>query len=74
MSKLHHAAFDAHLIGIDPDLKVHVSTRLLEQHDGPTLESLKSLHGKLIRVPKRVSDKPDPHRLEARFSRYKAAN
>jgi len=26
LSKIHHAAFDAHLIGIDPDFRMHVST------------------------------------------------
>jgi putative restriction endonuclease len=29
LSKIHHAAFDNHLIGIDPDGRVHVSERLL---------------------------------------------
>jgi putative restriction endonuclease len=29
LSKIHHAAFDAHLIGIDPDYRLHVSERLL---------------------------------------------
>jgi putative restriction endonuclease len=38
LTKIHHAAFDAHLIGIDPDLPIHVSDRLLEIHDGPFLE------------------------------------
>jgi putative restriction endonuclease len=28
LTKLHHAAFDAHLIGIDPDYRIHVSDRL----------------------------------------------
>ena len=28
LSKIHHAAFDAHLIGIDPDYRLHVSDRL----------------------------------------------
>jgi putative restriction endonuclease len=31
LSKIHHAAFDAHLIGIDPDYRLHVSERLLGQ-------------------------------------------
>ena len=35
LSKIHHAAFDADLIGIDPDYRVHVSERLLAQRDGP---------------------------------------
>jgi hypothetical protein len=30
-----HAAFDAHLIGIDPDYRLHVSERLLSRNDGP---------------------------------------
>jgi hypothetical protein len=38
LTKLHHAAFDAHLIGIDPDFRIHVSDRLLEIQDGPFLE------------------------------------
>jgi putative restriction endonuclease len=40
LSKIHHAAFDAHLIGIDPDYRLHVSKRLLIQRDGPMLEAL----------------------------------
>jgi|HubBroStandDraft_6_1064221.scaffolds.fasta_scaffold312035_2 putative restriction endonuclease len=38
MSKIHHAAYDAGLIGIDPDLRIHVSEHLLALHDGPMLE------------------------------------
>src|SRR5260370_524198 len=38
LTKIHHAAFDAHLIGIDPDFRIHVSDRLLEIHDRPFLE------------------------------------
>ena len=34
LTKIHHAAFDAHLIGIDPNFRIHVSDRLLEIHDG----------------------------------------
>jgi putative restriction endonuclease len=39
LSKIHHAAFDAHLIGIDPDYRVHVSDRLLSLNDGPMARS-----------------------------------
>jgi putative restriction endonuclease len=45
LSKVHHAAFDAHLIGIDPDYRLHVSERLLGRKDGPMLEALKGLDG-----------------------------
>lgn len=73
LSKIHHAAFDAHLIGIDPDRQIHVSDRLLVQHDGPILESLKKLHGAKLRDPRRPQDAPDPERLAVRFEQFKAA-
>ena len=69
----HHAAFDAHLIGIDPDYRLHVSERLLVQKDGPMLESLKRLNGGVIHLPSRIKDRPDRDRLAVRFDRFKAA-
>src|SRR5260370_31853977 len=36
--KIHHAPFDAHLIRIDTDYRIHVSDPLLEIHDGPFLQ------------------------------------
>ena len=72
LSKIHHAAFDAHLIGIDPDYRLHVSERLLGQNDGPMLEALKRLNGGTIHLPTRVKDRPDRDRLALRFERFKA--
>ena len=72
LSKIHHAAFDAHLIGIDPDFRMHVSNRLLGQNDGPMLEALKQLNGRTIRLPDRVKDNPDRDRLAMRFERFKS--
>jgi putative restriction endonuclease len=72
LSKIHHAAFDAHLIGIDPDYQLHVADRLLEQNDGPMLEALKRLNGGTIHLPGRVKDCPDRDRLALRFERFKA--
>jgi len=53
LSKIHHAAFDAHLIGVDADYRLHVSERLLSQQDGPMLEALKRLRGEVIHLPDR---------------------
>lgn len=72
LSKIHHAAFDAQLIGIDPDYRLHVSERLLIQNDGPMLESLKKLDGCLIRLPGRLRDYPDRNRLAMRFEDFRA--
>jgi len=71
LSKLHHAAFDAHLIGIDPDYRLHVSERLLALNDGPTLEALKQLNGRIIYLPRRDKDLPNRDRLALRFERFK---
>ena len=73
LSKIHHAAFDAHLIGIDPDFKVHVAKRLLTQNDGPMLEALKRLEGARLHLPVRVRDHPDRDRLAVRFAEFRAA-
>lgn len=73
LSKIHHAAFDAHLIGIDPDYRIHVAERLLEQRDGPMLEALKQLDKRTILLPKRVKDCPDRERLEVRFAQFRNA-
>jgi putative restriction endonuclease len=74
LTKLHHAGFDANLIGIDPDFRVHVSDRLLEIHDGPFLElGLKGINGALIAMPRRRADWPDRDRLGLRFEEFKRA-
>jgi putative restriction endonuclease len=74
LTKIHHAAFDANLIGIDPDYRIHVAERLLELHDGPFLElGLKGIAGTLIALPGRAEDRPDRDRLAMRFKQFVAA-
>jgi putative restriction endonuclease len=64
LSKIHHAAFDNHLMGIDPDGRVHVSKRLLMLHEGPLLEqSLKAAAVALIRLPRAKQYYPHRDRL-----------
>jgi putative restriction endonuclease len=66
--------FDAHLIGVDPDYRIHVSDRLLEIHDGPFLElGLKGIAGTSIKLPRRSDDRPDRDRLARRFEEFKKA-
>jgi putative restriction endonuclease len=70
LCSIHHRAFDQDLVGVSPDYKVHVASRLLEDEDGPMLELLKGFHGQPIVVPARRSWKPDPTRLAERFERF----
>lgn len=71
LAKTHHAAFDAHLIGIDPNFTIHVAKRILEQRDGPTLEAIKKLHHNQIYLPSRDRDRPDRDRLAERFDQFR---
>ena len=73
LTKIHHAAFDSNLIGVDPDYCIHVSDKLLHLHDGPMLEALKGIDGKRILLPRRNIDYPDPERLEKRFAQFRVA-
>jgi putative restriction endonuclease len=73
LSKIHHAAFDSHLIGIDPDFRIHVSERLLSRHDGPLLETLKQLDQGMLHLPARSKDRPDRDRLAIRYEMFKLA-
>ena len=71
LSKIHHAAFDAYLIGIARDYRVHVSDRLLDQHDGKILEALMLLDGGKIHMPWPSEDFPDRDRLAQRYEVFR---
>lgn len=73
LTKLHHAAFDAHLIGIDANCRLPISRRLMAQRDGPMLEALKALDRQPIRLPARLRDQPDRDRLSLRFREFLAS-
>jgi putative restriction endonuclease len=71
LSKLHHAAFDANLIGIDPDLRIHISDVLMSMNDGPMFEQgIKAIDGQSVKLPMRKRDYPDRDRLAERFARF----
>lgn len=70
LCSIHHRAFDEDLVGVAPDLGVHVSPRLLEDEDGPMLDVLKGFHGMTIEAPARRFWQPDPERLAFRFERF----
>lgn len=74
LCKIHHAAYDKNLLGIQPDYKVVIPSRLLEEIDGPMLQhGLKEMHGKAIQTPSRRAWRPDPDALGLRFEAFKAA-
>jgi putative restriction endonuclease len=70
LCSIHHRAFDEDLVGVAPNLRVHVSAQLLD--DGPMLDVLKTFHGISIEAPMKKLWRPDPDRLELRFARFLA--
>ena len=70
MSTLHHSAFDSFLIGVDPEYRVHVARNVLEERDGPILESLKGLDGQELRLPVNDAERPSQTYLEQRFKQF----
>jgi putative restriction endonuclease len=73
MCSIHHRAFDEDLVGVAPDLHVHVSRRLLDDEDGPMLDVLKGFHGTTIEPPTKKLWQPDPERLAIRFARFNSS-
>ncbi|MDQ1289646.1 MAG: putative restriction endonuclease [Actinomycetota bacterium] len=64
LCKIHHAAFDEHLLGITPDYEVRINADLLDEVDGPMLKhGLQEMHGQSLHLPAARRDWPDRDRL-----------
>lgn len=75
LCKIHHAAYDANLLGVRPDLVVEVQPRLLEEIDGPMLtHGLKAMAGVRLHTPRAKAAQPDEDRLEVRYRDFRAAS
>ncbi len=78
LCKLHHAAFDANIVGIRPERGhpiVEIRRDVLEQEDGPMLvHGLQECHGKpLLVLPRAEALRPRKELLEERYERFRRA-
>ena len=76
LCKLHHGAFDSHIVGVRPDnLVVEVREDVRRQADGPMLvHGLQRCHGQpLIIVPSRAELQPRKDLLEEPYERFRRA-
>lgn len=74
LCKIHHAAYDANLLGISPDYVVSINRELMEETDGPMLQhGLQEMDGRPLTLPPRRTDRPSKDRLAERFEEYRAA-
>ncbi|WP_410869981.1 HNH endonuclease [Nocardia sp. A7] len=72
LCRIHHAAYDANLVGFSPDLRVHVGPVLMDAEDeGPILEyALKGMNNAQLLVPEKPEYRPAEHRLAERFEAF----
>lgn len=74
LCKIHHAAFDHKILGIRPDLTLHVRQDVLEEIDGWMLRGgIQGVHDKRLEVlPRERAARPDAIRLEYRYDEFLA--
>ena len=74
LCKIHHAAFDAHILGVSPEYLIHIRHDILEEHDGPMLQhGLKEMDRQPLVVPRKEVLRPNRDYLAERFERFRAA-
>ena len=74
LCKIHHSAYDAQIIGIDPDALVHVREDVLREKDGPMLQhGLQEVAGSRLILPRNADLQPNREYLAERFERFRAA-
>lgn len=75
LCKLHHAAFDQHILGIVPDThRIQIRQDVLEEEDGPMLiHGLQGFHGHEIWTPDAAELRPRPDFLRQRFESFLVA-
>lgn len=74
LCKIHHSAYDAQIIGIDPDARVHVREDVLHEKDGPMLRhGLQEIAGSRLVLPRKDELRPNREYLAERFERFRAA-
>lgn len=74
LCRLHHGAFDAHILGIRPDLVIDIRKDVLAEPDGPMLRhGLQGFHGSVIQVPKPVELRPSAELLAMRYELFTKA-
>ena len=71
LCKLHHAAYDQNILGIDSDYRIHIQEKILAEHDGPMLKhGIQEMDGTVIQVPRVAEFKPKREFLEIRFAEF----
>lgn len=73
LCRIHHAAYDHNLIGVSPDMKIHVGPEIMSaRNEGPVIEhGLQGLHQVDLQPPISERYRPSRQRLEVRFDEFR---
>lgn len=73
LCKIHHAAFDHHIIGLRPDYVVEVRDDVLDEIDGPMLRhGLQEMHGRSITLPRQADQRPGAEYVAQRYELFRS--
>jgi putative restriction endonuclease len=71
LCKIHHAAFDQNIIGINPDYRIKIRHDILLETDGPMLKyGIQLLNNNGLILPNNKRNYPDKDRLSTRFEEF----
>lgn len=71
LCRVHHTAYDKHLLGIDESRRIHVAERARRLEDATGRSALSPFEGRsLTHVPERRTLQPDGQRLRRHFDRF----
>lgn len=75
LCKIHHAAYDANIMGVDGDHRIHIREDILQEVGGPVLEhGFQRRHREMLRVvPENHRFSPKREHLAARFEEFQSA-
>lgn len=74
LCKIHHAAYDANMLGVTPDYEVRIALDLLAEIDGPMLKhGLQAMHGRHLTLPSQRRDRPAKELLDWRYAKFAAS-
>jgi putative restriction endonuclease len=74
LCKIHHASYDANMLGISPDYTVHINRDLLEEVDGPMLKhGIQEMDQRALTIPLKRAERPDRERLALRYETFLAS-
>ena len=75
LCKLHHAAFDRHVLGVRPDLTVELRPDVLREPDGPMLKyGLQGFQDARLLLPRDPALRPNLELVEERYGMFRRAD